>query len=455
MSLFGQLRPRLRSHAVSAIDAVPQLGDGEPRQAIDSRLVLRMTGSLVAVSLLNALVGFLFWWLATQYFEPAAVGIAAAAVSAMVLLGRIAVLGLGMALIGELPRMPSARASLILTALIASGCVGVALAGAFALVVPLLAPELTPMTASVSAIWIFAVGVALTAIATIVDQVLIGLLRDGLQLMRNLIFSVAKLAALSLAGLWLLDDPVVVYSAWTAGIAVSLAAMGAVGWRSGVMDAILPLAWGRLRSLAWGASAHHALNIARFAPASLMPIAAAAILSPADGAALFISLMIANYVNVVGQSATLTLYAVGARAPDQLSRQLRVTMTVSVVSAVIGSAALALAGRQVLELFGPAYAAAGYPAIAILTLRAFPLLVKDHWIAIKRVERGVGTAALLSWAGVVLQVAFAVIGAQQAGLLGLSIGWLAALVIETIVVGPTVLRSARADVSPLRVAAGD
>lgn len=455
MSLFGQLRPRLRSQAVSAIDAAPPLGDEEPRQGINSRLVLRMTGSLVAVSLLNALVGFLFWWLATRYFDPAAVGIAAAAVSAMVLLGRIAVLGLGMALIGELPRMPSARASLILTALIASGCVGVALAGAFALVVPLVAPELTPITAGASAIWIFAVGVALTAIATIVDQVLIGLLRDGLQLIRNLVFSVAKLAALTLAGLWLLDDPLVVYSAWTAGIAVSLAAIAAIGWRSGVMHAILPLAWGRLRSLAWGASAHHALNIARFAPASLMPIAAAAILSPADGAALFISLMIANYVNVVGQSATLTLYAVGARAPDQLSRQLRITMTVSVVSAVIGSAALALAGRQVLGLFGPAYAEVGYPAIAILTLRAFPLLVKDHWIAIKRVERRVGTAALLSWAGVILQVVFAVIGAQQAGLLGLSIGWLAALVIETIVVGPTVLRSARADVSPLRATADD
>lgn len=416
---------------------------GETRPP-SSGILLRTTGSLVAVSVLNGGIGFVFWWVAAGFFDTRAVGIAATIVSAMTLLGRVSVLGLGMALIGELPLMQRSRSPLIVASLLVSAVAGVLLAGAFALAAPLIVPELDAVSTDVWRVAIFAVGVGLTSAATVLDQVLIGLLRGGLQLVRNVVFSIAKLAALAAAGLWLARDAMTVYGAWAVGTAVSLAFVWSYAWRVGARQ-VLPLAWRKLVSMARGALAHHALNVSRFAPVSLMPIVVTAMLSASDAAAFFISLMIANYVSVVGQSATLTLYAVGARAPDQLWRHLRLTVAVSIVSALLGSAVLTVAGGPILTIFGPEYAERGFPAIAILTLRAFPLVVKEHWIAVRRVRRRVGLAAALGWATVALELSFAVVGTMIAGLVGLTIAWLAALLIEVIVMGPTVYHAARSD----------
>ena len=66
-------------------------------------------GSLMAAIVVNSGLGFVFWWLAARTFSPSEVGFAAAAVSAMTLLGTLGVLGLGTLLIGELPRRAGGR----------------------------------------------------------------------------------------------------------------------------------------------------------------------------------------------------------------------------------------------------------------------------------------------------------------------------------------------------------
>jgi hypothetical protein len=73
------------------------------------RIMLANTTSLVGTSLLTLPLGFVYWWLAAHRYPTESVGVASAAVSAMLLLATVSVLGFGTLLIGELPRKRTRR----------------------------------------------------------------------------------------------------------------------------------------------------------------------------------------------------------------------------------------------------------------------------------------------------------------------------------------------------------
>src|SRR3712207_3210155 len=83
--------------------------------------ILANTGSLIGTTAVTSVLGFLYWWLAARLFPPEAVGLASAAISAMMLLGTMGMLGLGTVLIGELPRQRSEASQLITTSLLVAG----------------------------------------------------------------------------------------------------------------------------------------------------------------------------------------------------------------------------------------------------------------------------------------------------------------------------------------------
>ena len=106
------------------------------RWANDNRIIVKNASSLVSTAAVTSALGFIYWWLAARQFSPPAVGLASAAVSAMMLLGSISALGLGSLLINELPRHPDKTPALIVTAVLVAGTAGGVLGMLFALVAP-------------------------------------------------------------------------------------------------------------------------------------------------------------------------------------------------------------------------------------------------------------------------------------------------------------------------------
>ena len=164
---------RVRGTAPERPDPGPR--QGQPHPALQRRLDGRDHGG-------HLLLGAAFWWVAAHYFSQDSVGVASAAVSAMTLLGFMATLGLGTLLMGELPRRERSHRSVINAALLITWSLGAALGLAFALIAPLALLELRPARRDLAAAAFFAIGVGLTALAFVLDQALIGLLRGGLQL---------------------------------------------------------------------------------------------------------------------------------------------------------------------------------------------------------------------------------------------------------------------------------
>lgn len=397
--------------------------------------ILTTTGSVAGTVLVNSALGFVYWWVAVRMFSAESVGLAVAALSAMALLGRLAVMGLGTSLVGILPHYGGNRVGLILAALLVAGTIAVGFGATFAILAPRLTPSFGPLGAGLFAVGLFAAGVALTTIGSVLDAVLIGLLHGSLQFLRNALFATVKLVLLVFAVGWFGDSEATIYATWAAGELVSLLAIGVLLRSRGHVVSVPSPEWQSIFGLGRNALGHHVLNIARVSPALITPVLVAALLSPETNAEFYVALLLASSLQIVASASTFTLYAVATHSPEQLHHQLRFTLGLSVGGVTLGALFLWLTADLLLSFFGWSGSSTGRLLLLLLGLAAYPLIVKDHWIALRRLRQDVRWAAWVTTAGAVLEITFAAVGAVAGGLPGLAAGWLAAQLAQAVLMG--------------------
>jgi len=403
--------------------------------------------SMMGTALVTSGFGVVFWWLAAHYFSQDAVGVASASTSAMTLLGFFATLGLGTLLMGELPRRRERSRSMINAAFLITGATGCVLGVGFALVAPIASDNLSALDANLPSLLFFSLGVGLTAAVLVLDQALIGLLRGGLQLTRNVVFSVTKLVVLIPIALLLTDaGPAWIYSAWTLGIAISLIVLVRFYSERGE-DPSRP-DFALLRDLRGSAFAHHLFNLAAKTPDLLIPVLVVGFVSAAANASFYIAWMIAGFVFTVPWSLSTMVFAIGSGDPVGLANRFRFTVRLSMAFGVVANLVLFPAAGPLLEIFGPSYAAAATTPLHILALGVFGDTVRMHFIAVHRVENRLGPALPVIWLATALELVAAGVGAAVGGLEWVAIGWVAAVSLESLFMGPDVWRAMRPATAP-------
>lgn len=409
-----------------------------------------MLGSAGATSIL----GFAAWWLAARLFAPAEVGLASAAVALMALLATVSSLGLGTLLMGELPRQPERAGPLISTALLCCTGVGLLLGALCGWLAPALAADLAPLASGPLQIGLFSAGVAVASVAVVLDQALVGLLRGGLQLRRNIAFAVGKIVLLPLALLLPGDRALAIYALWTSSALLSLIGLvrhmpaSARPWRAWRPR---PALVGQL-----GASAlsHHALNLTLQAPAQLLPLVVTATLSAEHNAGFYVAWMLASFVCMVPVSLASVLYSIGVGRPEVLAAKVRTTLAASLAVVIVACAVLVIGTPAILGIFGPHYAAEASWCLRIVALGALPAIVRAHFVAICRIERRTLRAALFTALGGGAELGCAAIGAQLGGLTGLALGWLVAVTAQSALMAVDVWRAAGPRSSRARTLSG-
>ena len=403
------------------------------------------SGSLMGTTTVTSALGFVYWWLAARQFSPEAVGFASAAISAMTLLGTGCVMGLGTLLIGELPRQPGKETSLIGAAVILVGTLGVCAGIAFALIAPLVSVQFEPLRAAIEDVALFSVGAGLTALTILLDQAVIGLLRGELQLWRNILASVIKLIVLFAFGLWQWHDVgMAIYATWAIGNAFSVAVLAGVAvskvkWSR---RTLLPK-WSLLRKLGPAALQHHILNLILRVPTLTLPIMVTILLSAEANAWFYIAFMIANFVFSIPVALTTVLYATNAAQPAELAHKARQSLYLSTAGSALGCCVMVFGTWQVLSLFGHSYAEEAAWSLRILSLGAFPMIIKYHYVAVYRVYDNIAHAIPLIAISGLLELGAAALGAHLGGLLGLSLCWIIVLYIESVFMAPIIYKTVR------------
>lgn len=421
---------------MAAIPAVPP-----PAPSV--RAIVLNAASLIGTTGVTSALGAAFWFVAARQFSRDDLGTASAAISALTLLGSLSTLGFSTMLIGELRNRSHDARSVVTASLAFTAAVGAVAGLAFALLAPQVSTELAVLSASLGGAAFFAAGVAASAAGEVLDGAVIGILSGRLQLWRNTIFAVAKLALLVLA-IAVITDPGVldIYAVWVLGIVVSLALIAGLRVLSTRDSGSYLPRRGVLKGLPRLALAHQAFNVAYKIPSFVLPLIVVSLISASANASFYVSFMIAGFLYMVPNALTTVLFAVGASDPRALADRIRMTLRLSTIAAAAGSLVLFVAAEPILSIFGDGYTSDAW-VLRLLALATFPLTVKTHYLAITRIYRRMRSSMALVWVGTMAELAFAVVGAKVDGVDGVALLWLAAVVLEAIVMAPTVVRAAR------------
>jgi O-antigen/teichoic acid export membrane protein len=406
-------------------------------RATASRDLLLNAGAMIGTTVITAGLGFVYWWLAARQFPQAAVGFASALIAAMGLLGSLGMLGLGTLLIGELPRRRAQGAALITTALLVAGAASALLGLLFVLLAPLASLEFAALAGGVGATLLFPAGVALTAVTLV-----IGLMRGGLQLWRNALFAVLKLGLLLSLGLWsAADGGLLIYATWAAGNLLSLLALA---WlvRRELRGAAARPHWTLLRELPGAALWHHALNLALQLPGLALPVVVTAMLSAELNASFYMCWLTLHLVFAIPYTLTTVLFAAGAADPSAFAQKVRLTLSLATGLGLLTSVTVWFGAELILGIFGAAYAEQGAWTLRIMALGVFPLIIKDHFVAVSRVNKTIPRTAVVAALGSALELGAAAAGARVASLDGLAVGFVLALCLEAAYMARVVYRVA-------------
>jgi len=396
-------------------------------------------GSLFGGTLLTAGLGALYWALAARFFSPGAVGVAAAAISAMVLAGQVSTVGLGTVLMGELSHHRGSERSLILSGVGVSALVGLALGIAVIVLAGAVIPELEAMR-DVTGVLLFGVGAAVTAAGLVLDQAFLGLLKGGLQLVRNAVASIAKLAVLAVVGFGIAGSlgGETLFLTWVVGGVVSMALLYAV-WRV-TRPGPTWTVWrspGRLPVLA---ARHHVLNLSILAPGLLLPLVITAVLSAEANAYFYIALLVASFAFAGPSALTTALYAAGSRDVSTLASRVRLAFWLSTAAGIALNIFMVVGAAPLLSIFGAAYAENAVTLLRLFSLGIFAVTINSLFVPIARVERRFLEGALLMLVSMTIELVFVVAGALIGGLDGAGVGWLVGYTLGILPLVPAVYR---------------
>jgi O-antigen/teichoic acid export membrane protein len=419
------------------------------RSSESLHLIVQVASGLVGTQAATSVLGFFFWMLAARMYPTQEVGIAAAALSAMLFLGTVGMLGLGMLLIDHLPHESFEQRRRMTRSAFAVACgVGFVLGAGFAAAVGWFDVEISALGASTGTILLFALGIALTSGTQVLDQAVLVRRGGGLQFERNVTASLVKLALLPVFAWTLTRTGMTIYGSWVVAAFVSLLYLLARTRGSGPFSGRPMFDFGSLRSLGRAALSHHALNLGLQIPAMVLPLLVAVLISAEANAFFTTAWLLSVFVFAASYAVSVAIFVAVKGDVSELLRRSRQTIPLGLVIAIGANVGLIFVGPLLLSAFGPDYVSNGVAPLHILTLAALPLVLKDHFVALRRVQGRTRAAAVtvIAWSSV--EMLAAGIGAVLGGLIGLCIAWVVVVTAEGLALGIPILKDLVAHRAP-------
>lgn len=415
------------------------LGVSGTGEVSGARKVAATAAALCSTTVITASLGFVFWALAARLTTPEVVGRSAAVISSIEFIATFATLGLHTLLIAELPRRDgAARRSLGVACVGVSGAMGFSVALAFGVLHHVLSPA-ESMYASTQSMALFGIGAAVSTVTIVFDGALIGVARSGQQVLRNLLFAVAKLVGLPLAGFAVGLSPQAIVSVWVIGNVLSLVVIavraGAFRRSRGETEAMggLPRIWRT-------AAGHHWVNVATQAPRLALPILVASQLGSEANAGFYAALLMISFIWIIPNHLGVAMFALHSGDSQHFSTGLETALRLSALVSVGAAIGGPLLAYPLLSIFGPAYVQAQY-CFAALAVCTFAGAVKAIYIAVRRSQGELGRAAGAAVAGAVWELSAAEAGLLIGGVTGVGVALGAAAAVEAAFLWPVIARA--------------
>lgn len=405
--------------------------------------LLRIFASLVGSQMGAAVLGLVFWTIAARALTPKQVGVGAALVAAMALLSTFGVLGVGTLLLERFKAVPITDRRALLSTGLSVAVVGGALVAAGWLGLSALvhlSGTLGDISLSTALLLVGATGVA--AMCSAFDQAVIGIGASSVQLQRNLLASVLRIAVfLGVIALDFRNGQAILIS-WTVGLVGSLFAIRMQRHLSPRGRVTTKQRWHLVRNHYTLAISHHCLSLAIISSPLILPVVAASIL-PATQMAYFASArMLADTALLLPHFLTVALFAT-VDGTAGFRRKAPRTLIMGIILALSIIVAAALLGRVVLLLFGTSYSQAAMPPLLLLLAAGPILVIKEHLAVLRRLQgrRAQGALVMALWTAA--ELGGAVAGGLIGGMTMLCLGWLVMSAACALVAAPVLVKAVR------------
>jgi O-antigen/teichoic acid export membrane protein len=407
-----------------------------------SRL-LRIFVSLVGTQLGGGVLGIVFWTLAARALTPEQVGVGAALVAAMTLLSWFGVLGIGTLLLERFQVVAvTDRRALLSTGLGIAGMGGALVTGGWvALSAPLhLSGVLGDLSLSSALLLVGTTGIA--TMCSAFDQAVIGMGVSNLQLRRNLLAAIVRIAVLSGAIALNVRSGQAILVSWSVGFVGSLFATPLRRHLPPHARVTMRQRWHLVRNHWAVAMGHHSLSLAVGSSSLMLPVVVASLM-PATPTAYF------NQANLLGATLTalpyyltLALFAT-AENVEGFRRKAPRTLIMGTVLALFIILAGAMFGRVLLLIFGTSYSQESWPLLMIILASGPAMVIKDHLVVLRRLQgmRRQGALMLALWGAA--ELTGAVVGGLVGGTTMLCLGFTAMSAACALIALPVVIRAMR------------
>jgi O-antigen/teichoic acid export membrane protein len=398
-------------------------------------------GYLVAKQGATAILGLAYLAVATHFFAPRDVGLAAAASSTAFFLGAIGALGIPLLFVAELDSLPAAARRVAVSTGMYITCAAVLVMSLATLALsPFLGRSLGIIGADSTTAALFVIGSVATMGALTFDNAAIGVHQGSAQLTRGSLTSVLKLAFVGALVLLGARTAAGLLSAWALTLVISVVCLPMLRLEpTPAGEGNLSHRSALVRRYGVLSLKHHVLNLSINSVFYIVAVIAALLIPPRQLAYFSTALLVESTAMVIPYLLTLSLFAEISGDQDLLHRYVRRTLPLGLALCAGIVIVFELAAPLSMRIFGPAYVTNGTTPLRLLVLVGFGYVIKDHYVAIRRAQGRLGRAVKAMAAGTCAEAAGAALGGVGGGMTGLCLGWAAAATCVGVVLLPPVL----------------
>ena len=385
---------------------------------------------------ITSLLGVGFWALAAHSYSARAVGLNAAAISAMILVAEACTLGLAAVLVRYLPVAGGSTRKLVARSYAITFSLALVVALIAALTSGIWSPKLSFLSGGG---WLigFVLAAAATTVFTLQDSVLTGLRAAKWIPLENALYALAKLLLLVVLASTLTGSGPFV--AWTAPLLVAIVAVNYL-----IFTRLIPaspsegtLDRGKLLSMATG---NYAGKLFALAGNLYMPILVANRVGAAEAAYFFVPWMVSLAIELVALNVMTSLTVEAASDMVRL-RELTRRALVQTMRLVVPIAALTLVvAPWALLVFGADYADEGASLLRLLALGMVPNVIVTLGIGVARIQHRGRVVVLVQGTHAVLVLGFSALLLPSVGIDAVGYVWTASQTFLALVLLGTLLR---------------
>ena len=413
------LDPNL-GHKPAARCKILQLGGETLRQ----NSLFANAGYLMAIEVVNALLGFLFWAWAARLYQPAEVGTATAALSALALVSGIAGMGIGNGIVRFLPETRSGDL-LVNTAFTFLWSVGLVIGGLFLIGLPVWSPSLLVLRHSNAATSGFVLFSATMTLNAAVRSVFLAHRRARYAFLHAAVVNLVRMPLLAvLAGLQTAGLLLSVGLGFGLALALSLVLLlpkMRPGYRFrprldlSILALIFPFSMG-----------NHVAGLLAQSSRMLLPLAILETLGPVPSGHAYIAWMLGGFLTTPGLALATSAFAEGANAPRDSVRIIAKAALAALLLTCGAALFLAVLAPWLLLLYGRTYAQESTGLLRWLAAAGPLTVVVQLYFTHLRVQQRLRSLILGSGVIAVVALAISLWLMPRLGIVATGIGWTAA-----------------------------